>query len=109
MNRAERRKCNTTYEMAVRIDKDAQVKWNKYYEKWYKEQLLEAIDNYIVAIAYALHFNEKTKFGQNRISDFFEDLFATIDNFMDGSYSSEEYREILKKEGIVIRGKGGKR
>ena len=36
------------------------------YEKAFKEELAEAIDNYIIAIAYTLKFSELTKFGPKR-------------------------------------------
>lgn len=85
---------------------EAQIK--SLYEKDYKENLAEAIDNFILAIVFTLHFNEKTKFGGKRLDDFMEDLLATVDNFKDGSYSPEEYREMLLKDGIkVISRKGG--
>lgn len=80
------------------------------YEKDYKEHLEEAIDNFILAIVFTLHFNEKTKFGGKRLDDFMEDLLATIDNFGDGSYNPDEYREMLLKDGIkVISRNGGER
>ena len=43
-----------------------------------------------------------------QIKDFMEDLLSTVDNFNDGSYSPEEYAEILRKEGIEIKTKRDK-
>lgn len=102
MNREARRKCKNTYEMAAKIENNANKKYQMYYENKYKEDLLHSIDIYIIAIMYTLHFNEKTNFGAARMRDFMEDLMSTIDNFTDGSYSPEEYKEILRKDGIEI-------
>ena len=74
----------------------------KEYEAEVKKELDNMVDIFILTIVYTLHFNEKTKFGGNRIDDFMEDLLSTIDNFNDGSYNPEEYREILRKEGIKV-------
>lgn len=79
------------------------------YKKSMTDELNNMIDIFILTIVYTLHFNESTMFGNKRIKSFLDDLLATIDNFNDGSYSPDEYREILKKEGIevVSKNEGG--
>ena len=81
MNRQQRRKCKNTYEMARRIENELDTKARNYYEQEYKKQLDKAIEIFIIAIKYTLHFNEKTKFGNERIKDFMEDLLSTVDMF----------------------------
>ena len=59
----------------------------------------------LFTVRYTLHFNEKTKFGQARIEDFMEDLVVTINNFENGEYNVEDYKEQLRKDGIVFESK----
>ena len=73
------------------------------YNKAYKEELSDAIDNFVLTIVYTLHFNEKTKFGNARIKDFMDDLFATINLYTTEEYKPEEYRKIHAKEGIIVK------
>ena len=40
------------------------------YEHAFQCELGDAVTNFCIAIAYTLHFNEKTKFGAKRIRDF---------------------------------------
>lgn len=107
MNRATRRKCKNTYEMAARIENNANSKYEQYYEKKYKEDLSNAIDNFILTIVYTLRYNQYTRFGNKRINDFMEDLFVTIDMFRTGEYKPEEYRKELEEDGIKIISKKG--
>lgn len=71
----------TQFEASIRQEYD------KEFEKRIEEELQLSIDNFILAIVYTLHFNEKCKFGGKRIDDFMKDLLATVDNFTDGSYT----------------------
>lgn len=72
------------------------------YENAFQKELSEAIDNFCLAIAYALHFSEKTKFGEKRIKEFLNDTFVTVDMFRKGEYSPEEYKKQLSDAGIKI-------
>ena len=74
----------------------------KAFDQEVEKELQLSIDNFIVAIVYTLHFNEKCKFGGSRIQDFMEDLLATVDGFKDGSYTPQEYKDILAKEHIEL-------
>lgn len=87
----------------TQFEETIRQEYEKSFDETVQKELLSSIDNFITAIVYTLHFNEKCKFGGKRIDDFMEDLLATIDGFKDGSYSPEEYIEILKKDGIEIK------
>lgn len=78
------------------------------YERWYKEELEHSIDNLILTIIYTLHFNEKTRFGNARLTDFMEDLLETIDMFRREEAKPEDYRKQLKDDGIIIKNKESK-
>lgn len=73
------------------------------YENAFKQELSDAIDNFVLTIVYTLHFNEKTKFGNARIKDFMDDLFSTIDLYRTEEYKPEEYRKILADDGIIVK------
>lgn len=72
------------------------------YEKAFKEELAEAIDNYIIAIAYTLKFSELTKFGPKRTKEFLQDVSATVNMFTTKEYTPEEYKKILAENGIEL-------
>lgn len=80
----------------------ANLEMKEAYEKAFREELSEAIDNYIVAIAYTLKFSELTKFGAKRIREFLSDVSATVNMFKSKEYTPEEYKEILKKNGVEL-------
>lgn len=77
------------------------------YENAFQKEVSEAIDNFCVAIAYALHFSEKTKFGEKRIKEFLDDTFVTVDMFRKGEYNPEDYKKQLAESGITIFDKKG--
>ena len=81
LNRQQRRKCKNSYEMAARIENNANAKYQMYYEKKYQEDLDNAIEIFLLALKYTLHFNEKTQFGKARLNDFMQDLLVTVDYF----------------------------
>lgn len=72
------------------------------YEKAYKEQTADTVDNLMIAVAYTLHFSEETRFGSKKLPSFMEDLFVTIDMYRTGEYRPEDYAEELKRNGIVL-------
>lgn len=73
------------------------------YEGQYQEILENSIENFLIALVYTLHFNEKTRFGNDRIADFMSDLMATVDCFKTGEYSPEEFKKILEKQKIYFK------
>lgn len=72
------------------------------YERAFKSELSEAINNFCVAIVYTLHFCELTKFGNKRINEFMDDMFETVDLFRTKAYNPTDYKKQLRKEGITI-------
>lgn len=72
-------------------------------EDEYKRYLLYSIDIFIIAIAFVLHFNEKTRFGQKRLNDVLHDITETVDLFNHGEYSPKDYVRMLEKDGIKLK------
>lgn len=72
------------------------------YEENYKDEISNAVDNFLLAVAYTLRFSEETEFGPKRLPAFMEDMYATIDMFRTGEYKPEEYKEALKKSGVIL-------
>jgi len=72
------------------------------YERAYQKELGEAIENFLVAIAFTLHFNEKTKFGKIRLNDVMDDLMVTVNMFTNKEYNPEEYKKMLHDDGITM-------
>lgn len=109
MNRKDRRKYAKTINTPQKLENfskhmeyNLRKEYQKLYELKYQQDLDNSIDLFILAIVYTLHFNEKTKFGNNRIEDFMQDLFATVDYFRTGEYDPIDYKNQLEKEGIKI-------
>lgn len=72
------------------------------YEKAYEDEIQNAINSFLVAIAYTLHFSETTHFGPKKLPDFMEDLMVTVDMYRTGEYKPDEYLGELKKCGIYF-------
>lgn len=91
-------------------DKKHLLEWGKQfedqirqeYERNFKKELSDAVNNFCVAIVYTLHFCELTKFGNKRINEFMEDLFETIELFRLKAYNPEDYKKQLRDEGITV-------
>ena len=56
------------YEWGIQLEKQLEDKIQKFYEKKFKENLMQSIEWYIIAITYTLHFNEKCKFRKEKIT-----------------------------------------
>ena len=89
-------------EWAGQFEMTISSRYEKHYEKYFEEQLSDMIDTIFLTIIYVLHFNECTKFGNKRIADFMNDLIATVDNFNNGSYDINDYRQQLADDGINV-------
>ena len=92
-------------EWAEQFEIQVAKKYNNYYEKQYQEILSDSISNFLIAIVYTLHFNEKCKFGNDRISDFMDDLMAVVEGFKTGEYTPEEYKKELEQQKIYFEKK----
>lgn len=88
------------YDWAVQFEGQIRNELDKQYEEAYRKTLLEAVDNFCIAIAYTAHFCEHTKLGKTRLPDFMEDLFITVDMFRTGEYNPEEYKKELERCGV---------
>lgn len=75
------------------------------YEAKFKNELGDFIDILILTVVYTLHFNESTKFGGKRIDGFMDDLLETIDMFRRGEANPDDYRNALKEDKIIVKGK----
>lgn len=84
-------------EWGLQFEDTIRQEYEKDFEETVQKELLLSINNFITAIIYTLHFNEKCKFGGKRIDDFMEDLIATVDGFKDGSYSPRRIQRNIKK------------
>lgn len=100
MNRSERRKyakrINTpqklemfSNQMSTRLRKEYEIA----FQKKYQEDLGNSIDLFLLAIVYTLHYNENTEFDNDKIDDFMQDLFVTVDYFRTGEYSPRRISE----------------
>lgn len=72
------------------------------YEKNFQEEIGEAVDHLLIAIAYSLHYSEETKFGKKRLNRFMDDLIAVTEGFRTGDYNPEDYKKQLKDDGIIV-------
>lgn len=95
-------------------DKKVLVEWMKQYdnqiselmrreyEKAYQEELIDSIDNFCLAVLYTAKFSETTDLDGDKLSEFIEDLYSTIDMFRTGEFNPKDYVEDLEKCGIKI-------
>lgn len=72
------------------------------YNRAFEDELSTSIDNFCIAIVYALRFSEMTKFGKRRINSFMEDLFVTIDMFRTHECNPKDYIKQLHDSGITM-------
>lgn len=108
MNREQKRKylksLNTPAKMdnyAMELERKIRIKC----EEDYQREVLKSVGNFLIAIQYALHFNENTKFGNEEVNDFMEDLLVTVEGFKNGEFSPSDYEKALEEEGIFFRRK----
>lgn len=95
-------------EWAIQLEQQLNEKTKKFYEDLFQKKMAQCIEWYQIAIAYVLHFNEKTKFGGKRLQDVMNDLEATVELFGNKEYTADEYVQHLKEDGIILNNIGGK-
>lgn len=88
---------------AAQFETSLRSELEREYEKSYKEEIADSIDNFLLAVAYTCHFSEDTKLDADTLPDFMEDLFVTINMFRLGEYKPEDYKEELEKCGIFSK------
>ena len=72
------------------------------YKQYYIDQYAEKLKDIDTALMYTLHFSESTKFGNKRLKEVMDDLSATIRGFYLEEFTREDYRKMLREDGIRI-------
>ena len=105
---------NRLHRCAKNKDKKELIKWGQQFEQVVREKYLEEFKKYYLkqyeerlkdldtAVLYTLHFNESCNFGNKRLKSVMDDLAATIKGFYNNEYDRNEYRKMLKDDGIKI-------
>lgn len=105
---------NRLQRCAKNKDKKEIIKWGQDFERrlaelyrkkftdHYLKQYEERLKDVDTALMFTLHFGESTKFGNKRLKETMDDLAATIKGFYSGEYNREEYRRMLRQDGIRI-------
>lgn len=84
------------YEETVRSELKREIEYK------YNKDLATAVDCFLVAIAFTLHFGETTKFGQKRIDKVLGEIQTTVDLLGGKEYSIREYEQMLRDDGIYL-------
>lgn len=105
---------NRLHRCAKNKDKKEIIKWgqnfeqilaqyyNDYFKDMYLKKYLERLKDIDTALMYVLHFGESTNFGDDKLKSTMDDLSETVKGFYSGEFSREEYRQMLKDDGINI-------
>lgn len=72
----------------------------KEFEANYKDEIDNSVQNFLIAIAYTLHFSDEVNLSHDELASFMNDLFVSVDMFRKGEYRPEDYAEDLEKEGV---------
>ena len=98
----KRKSKQALYDWGIQFEEYINDKLNKMYEKKFKEELGYSIDCFTIALMFTLHFGETTKFGSKRLNNIMEDINSTVEMFKTGEYSPDEYKKMLKDDGIIL-------
>ncbi len=107
MNRDEFRKIKSfsKEEMERWLSYDRNMVYNtlrKEFNDMYKDELDSSVQNFLVAIAYTLHFNEDLHLTKDELASFMSDLFVSVELFRKGEYNPKDYEDQLKEDGITF-------
>ncbi len=103
LEKAAREKNKTKLmEWAVDFETRLSENYNKLYKEKYLNELKEKLIDLDIAVMYALHFNENTRFGNKRLKDFMDDLAATLRGFYKDDFDREMYKKMLEDDGIKL-------
>ena len=69
----------------------------------YKDEIDCSVQNFLIALAYTLHYNEDINLKNDELSSFMEDLFVTVDYFRTGEYKPEDYLKQLEDDGVKFQ------
>lgn len=90
-------------EWAKEYEKTVISEYRREFEQTFEENLATAINHYLIAIAFVLHFGETTKFGTKRLGSVLKDLQTTVELFSKKQYTAKEYLQMLKDDKIDIK------
>lgn len=90
-------------EFAKEYEKTVISEYRREFEQLFEENLGKAIDRYLIAIAFTLHFGEATKFGNKRLSSVMKDLQETVEMFSRKEYTAKEYLKMLEDDNIDMK------
>lgn len=93
---------NKVFEWGQEFERRLNEEFNKQYKERYINVFRERLKDLDIAVIYALHFNENTKFGNKRLKDFMDDLAATMRGFYQNEFSRDEYEKMLEDDGIKL-------
>ena len=105
---------NRLQRCAKNKDKNELKKWGqdfehrvneKYYELYKKQYMIwleETFKDLDIALMYTLHFNEYTKFGNKRLKSVMDDIAESLRGFYKKEFNREEYKKMLKDDGIKL-------
>ena len=74
----------------------------KDYEQAYQNEVQSTVENTLIAVAYTALFSEENYVDKENIGDYMADLFSTLDMYRTGEYTPQEYKDILKENGVTI-------
>ena len=72
------------------------------YEQAYQDEIIQSVENTMIAVAYTAYFSEENYIDKENIADYMSDLFSTLDLYRTGEYTPQEYKDILKSVGVII-------
>jgi len=108
LNRLQRCAKNKDKKEIIKWGQDFEHRLAELYHKRYKDYYLneykERLKDLDVAMIYALHFNEETHFENDKLTDFMNDLSATMRGFYKDNFTREDYVKMLKDDGVKIEG-----
>lgn len=90
-------------EWAKEYEKTVISEYKREFEQDYMKYLGIAIDHYLIAIAFVLHFGEATKFGAKRLGSVMRDIQETVDLLGKKKYTAKEYLKMLEDDKIDIK------
>lgn len=106
LNRLQRCAKNKDKKEIEKWGKDFEDRLNKKYYELYKKQYMiwleETFNDLDIALMYTLHFSESCKFGNKRLKSVMDDIAVTMKGFYKKEFSREEYKKMLKEDGIKI-------
>ena len=91
------------YNWAKEFENTVKSELDREYKQSYEEDLGKAVNHFLIAIAFVLHFGETTKFGCKRLSSVLKDIQATVDMFGKNEYTVKDYDRMLKEDKINMK------